>query len=76
MKKSRKVKKRGKKRSMKPFTLIAIVVFVLIAVMHVLRLLLDWYVVVAGVSIPMWVSVLGLAIAGGLAWMVWRELEN
>jgi hypothetical protein len=76
MKKSRKVKKRGKKRGMKPFTLIAIVVFVLIAVMHVLRLLLDWYVVVAGVSIPMWVSLLGLLIAGGLAVMVWRELDN
>jgi hypothetical protein len=72
MKKSRNRKKRG----MKPFTLIAVVVFVLVAVMHVLRLLLDWYVVVAGVSIPMWVSVLGLVVAGGLALMVWRELDN
>ncbi len=72
MKKSR----RSKKRAMKTFTLIAIVVFVLIAIMHVLRLLLDWYVVVAGVSIPMWVSLLGLLIAGGLAVMVWRELDN
>lgn len=72
MKKSRNAKKRGTK----PFTLIAVVIFVLIAVMHMLRLLLDWYVVVAGVSIPMWVSVLGLAIAGGLAVMVWRESDN
>lgn len=72
MKKSRK----SKKRAMKTFTLIAVVVFALIAVMHVLRLLLDWYVVVAGVSIPMWVSLLGLLIAGGLAVMVWRELDE
>ena len=72
MKKSR----RSKKRSVKLFTIFAVVVFVLIAVVHVLRLLLDWYVVVAGVSIPMWVSLLGLVIAGGLAVMVWRELEN
>lgn len=64
------------KRGTKPFTLIAVAVFVLIAVIHVLRLLMDWYVVVAGVSIPMWVSALGLLIAGGLAVMVWRELDN
>lgn len=72
MKKSRNPMKRGTK----PFTLIAIAVFMLIAVVHVLRLLLDWYVVVAGVSIPMWVSLLGLLIAGGLAVMVWRESDN
>lgn len=72
MKKSRKVKKRG----MKPFTLIAIAVFVLIAIMHVLRLLLGWEVILAGLAVPMWVSVLGLAVTAGLALMVWREMRH
>jgi hypothetical protein len=66
-------KSRTKKPGNKPFTAIAIVVFGLVALVHLLRLLLDWYVVVAGVSIPMWVSVLGLIVTAGLATMLWRE---
>lgn len=58
---------------MKPFTTIAIAVFGLIAFMHILRLVLGWEVTVNTVIIPMWVSVLGLVIAGGLAWLLWLE---
>ena len=58
---------------MKPFTTIAIGIFSLVAVLHVLRLLFGWAIVVAGIAIPMWVSVLGAVVAGGLAVMVWRE---
>lgn len=58
---------------MKPFTTVAIVVFALIAFMHVLRLVLGWEVTVNGIVIPMWVSVPGLVIAAGLAWMLWHE---
>jgi len=67
-------KSRAKRPGNRPFTVIAIVVLGLVALAHLLRLLLNWYVVVAGVSIPMWVSVLGLAVAAGLATMLWREL--
>jgi hypothetical protein len=66
-------KSRTKKPDNKPFTAIAIGVFVLVAFVHLLRLLFDWYVVVAGLSIPMWVSVLGLVITAGLATMLWWE---
>ncbi|MBI5612864.1 MAG: hypothetical protein HY942_07355 [Gammaproteobacteria bacterium] len=69
-------KSRTKKPGNKPFTSIAIVVFGLVAFVHLLRLLLDWYVVVAGVSIPMWVSVLGFVVPAGLAVMLWRELRD
>jgi hypothetical protein len=58
---------------MRPFTTIAIAVFALIAFMHILRLVLGWEVTVNAVIIPMWVSVLGLVIAAGLAWMLWLE---
>ena len=58
---------------MKPFTTIAVIVFALVAVAHLLRLFYGWEVVVAGAVIPMWVSWLGLVVAGGLAVMIWRE---
>jgi len=69
-------KSRAKKPGNKPFTTIAIVVFGPVAFVHLLRLLLDWHVVAAGVSIPTWVSVLGFVVAAGLATMLWRELHE
>jgi hypothetical protein len=58
---------------MKPFTTIAIAVFTLVAVAHLLRLVFGWEVVVTGYVVPVWWSALGLIVAGGLALMVWRE---
>jgi hypothetical protein len=58
---------------MKPFTNIAIVIFALIAIIHLVRLILGWEVTVNAVIIPMWVSVLGLIVAVGLASMLWLE---
>ncbi len=58
---------------MKPFTTIAIVIFSLMAALHVLRLIFGWEAVIDGLVIPMWASVVGLIIAGGLAVMLWRE---
>jgi hypothetical protein len=62
-----------KELNMKPFTLVAIAVFGLMALMHVLRLFLGWEVSFNGVIIPLWASVLGFLIAGGLAFGLWRE---
>jgi hypothetical protein len=57
----------------KPFTTIAVGVFALVALLHVLRLAFGWEVMIQGSVIPLWVSVLGVIIAGGLAIMLWRE---
>ena len=57
----------------KPFTIAAVVIFAIVALMHVLRLLLGWDATIAGTGIPMWVSVAALVIAGGLAIGLWRE---
>jgi len=57
----------------KPFTTIAVCLFALIALVHLFRLFAGWEVVVSGFVIPVWWSAIGLAIAGGLALMVWRE---
>jgi len=49
------------------FSLVAGLIFLLIAVMHVLRLGLKWEVVLNGRLVPMWVSWFALVIAGFLA---------
>ena len=58
---------------MKPFTTIAIIVFSLIAFMHLLRLLFVWEVTINGMIVPVWLSLLGSMISSGLALMLWRE---
>jgi len=57
----------------KPFTMIAVGVFGMVALLHVLRLALGWEVIFQGTAIPMWMSGLGVVVAGGLAIMLWRE---
>ena len=61
---------------MKPFTIIAVLVFVLVSLLHLLRYFLGWEVVVNSITIPMWVSIAGFIVAGGLAIMVWREMKQ
>src|SRR5207245_7043078 len=66
----------GRGLDVKPFTTIAIVLFSLVAVLHVLRLIFGWEVVINGLVMPMWASVVGLIVAGGLAVMGWREARQ
>ena len=61
---------------MKPFTLIAVIVFSLIAVLQLTRLILGWEVSVNGVAIPVWVSGIAVVVAGGLAVMLWIETRK
>ena len=58
---------------MKPFTLMTVVVLSLIAIVQLIRLALAWEVSVNGVSIPVWASGIAVVVAGGLAFMLWRE---
>lgn len=65
---------------MKPFTTLAVAVFTLVAGLHLARIVLGWKVIigesvvaVGGTAIPMWVSYIGVVIAGGLAILLWRE---
>lgn len=61
---------------MKPFTLIAVVIFAIVALVHAWRLVAGWSVVIADVSIPMWVSIVGAIVAALLAVMVAREARG
>jgi hypothetical protein len=60
----------------KPFTTIAVAVFTLMAIVHLIRLFVRWEVIVSGFVIPVWWSALGLVIAGVLALMIWREART
>jgi hypothetical protein len=58
---------------MKPFTIVAIVLLSLIAIVQLARLILGWEVSVNGVAIPLWVSGIAFVVGGGVAVMLWRE---
>ncbi len=53
--------------SQKTFSLVAGLIFLLIAVMHGLRLAVKWEVVLNGWSIPMWASAVAIVMAAYLA---------
>jgi hypothetical protein len=59
--------------SVKPVTLTAAILFSLIALMQLLRFILNWEVIVNGVIVPVWVSGVAFVIAAGIAVMLWRE---
>jgi len=54
--------------SQKTFSLVAGLIFLVMAVLHIVRIAMDWNVVFAGWSVPMWVSWIALPIAGFLAY--------
>ena len=58
---------------MKPFTTLAIAVFSLVCLGHILRLSFGWEVLVNGWRVPLWLSAVGTVMAGALAVMLWRE---
>lgn len=61
---------------MKLFTKIAIAVFSLVAVLHLLRVIFGWEVIISGIVVPLWVSVIGFIVAAGLAVLLWRETKG
>jgi hypothetical protein len=58
---------------MRPFTSLAVVVFALVAVLQLVRFLAGWPVMIDTVAIPLWASPIAAIVAGGLAFMLWRE---
>ena len=47
-------------------------IFALVALLHALRLLFGWEAVIGGWVVPRWFSVLGLLVAGTLAFLAWQ----
>jgi hypothetical protein len=69
----KEIPEQRKEQNMKPFTTIAIIVFSLIALIHLLRLFFLWEVTINGMILPIWISVPGVLIASVLAFMVRQE---
>ncbi len=58
---------------MKTGTFLAIVVFTLVAIAHLVRLVNGIDIIAGGYTVPQWVSVFGVAVPGLIAWLLWRE---
>jgi len=52
--------------SKKDFSLIAGIIFIVIAILHVLRLIMAWPASIGGWNVPMWLSWIALIVAGFL----------
>jgi hypothetical protein len=59
--------------SQRGFSLVAGLIFLLVAVGHLLRLFLKWSVIINGWTVPMWVSLLAVVAAGFLAFQGLRR---
>jgi AbiV family abortive infection protein len=60
----------------KTYFLVAGIIFTLVALFHLVRIYMDWPVVIADWSVPKWVSWVALIVAGGLAVLGFRFTEN
>jgi hypothetical protein len=58
---------------MKPFTIIAAIVFAFMALIQLLRFILAWPITVNGMAVPVWASAIAFVVAAGLSVMLWRE---
>lgn len=58
---------------MKTGTLLAIILFVLVAVAHLIRLVDRTEILVGTMVLPLWASVLGVVVPGLIAWLLWKE---
>jgi uncharacterized membrane protein len=59
--------------TLKTGTLLAIIVFTIVAVAHLLRLVDGTQIVVGSTTIPMWVSFVGILVPGLIVVLLWKE---
>jgi uncharacterized membrane protein YdbT with pleckstrin-like domain len=60
----------------KPFTLVAALIFAIMALLHVYRLFTHFQVILGSHEIPMTVSYIAIVVTGILAWGLYRESKN
>ena len=52
----------------KTFDIVAGAIFAALALVHVLRILMGWPAMIGGWNVPMWLSWIGLVVAGVLSY--------
>ena len=57
----------------KPFTMLAVLVFAVVALLHLFRLVFGWEATINGAAVPLWPSAVGLVVACALAAGLWWE---
>ena len=60
----------------KTFCMLAGIIFTLVALFHLVRIFMEWPVMIGDWSVPIWVSWLALIVAGGLALFGFRFTAN
>jgi uncharacterized membrane protein YhaH (DUF805 family) len=63
----RKAERRGR-LNRKTYMTVTATLFLVVALTHLLRIIFGWQVEIGGLSIPFWVSWLGVLVAGALAY--------
>jgi hypothetical protein len=61
---------------MKPFTRIASVLFGIIALLHLLRLMYHFEIVVGSYQVPLWISIGGFVATFILCIGLWKEADR
>jgi Na+/proline symporter len=61
---------------MKPVSTIAVIIFSVLSLAHLLRLFFRWEVIVNGFVVPLWVSVPACILSGTLASLLWQEARR
>ncbi len=51
----------------------AILVFIIVAIAHFLRLYKGVSITIGDWSVPQWASILGIIVPGAIAWLLWKE---
>jgi hypothetical protein len=60
----------------RPFTLIAVLIFAIIALLHIYRLFTHFQVVLGRHEIPMTLSYVAIVVAAVLAWGLYKESKS
>jgi uncharacterized integral membrane protein len=60
----------------RPFTLIAAIIFALMALVHIYRLFTDFQIIAGSHTLPMWVSIVAIIVTGILAVGLFRESRS
>ncbi len=57
------------------FNLVAGIIFLLVALLHALRMIYDWQAIIGGWSVPLWASGVAVVIFAGLAYWALKSRE-
>ena len=61
---------------MKPASVVCVIFLALVSVAHLLRVVYRAEIVAAGVTVPIWMSVLACLFTAALAGWLWREQKR